>query len=204
MLRKSITLSAILLAMTLAGKTGAFQVAGSEGQYSVHSYDQTAPNTSAQSEILPTIFHQPVTEISASEDFKITAGVQNLGLGVPIVRYRFGDSKKYFTNVLKPVRPDVYEFKIMSAALNDKKLDYYIEVVSGSRTLANFGTLAAPITVKVKSTGSNRLAIILGFMAIGTIIVIKVVGSARQSGPIAAGRNDLRIKRKTGKFAKSH
>ncbi|NLI16395.1 MAG: hypothetical protein GX409_08940 [candidate division Zixibacteria bacterium] len=181
MYRKLIVLAscaAVIIIMT--NPAGSIQVAGYGSGYSLHSYDQTATETAVNQEVLPTIIHTPITEASTSEDFHITAAIQNLGLGVPVAHYRFGDAKKYSKNVMKPIRPDVYDFKILAAALNDKKIEYYIEVVDGSRSLATFGTADHPIVAVLKSPGHNMFYLTLILSFIGLFFVSKVIAGSRK------------------------
>jgi hypothetical protein len=182
MFRKSLILSIGTLAIIWFSPVYSIQVAGAGSSYSSHSYEQTAPDTFVQQEVLPTIIHFPADEASTDEDFHITATIQNLGLGVPVAHYRFSDSQKYSKNVMKPIEPGVYDFKILSAALNTKKISYYIEVVDGSKTLANFGTIAQPVTVGLKSTGHGWLYTILAIGLIGAFLMFRAVKGSRQDG----------------------
>jgi hypothetical protein len=186
MLRKLTFILIIGLAMTMAQSARAFIVAGSENQYSSHSYEQAAPDTTTLAELLPEIIHNPLAEISPGQDFRIVATINNLGLGTPIIHYRFGNSKKYYTNVLKSAGPNVFDFKILSAALNDDKIDYYIEVSDGSRLLANYGTSKMPVSVKIDSSVSRTNIFVIIMLAIVAIIAVKAVSSAQKAKPDAA------------------
>ncbi len=180
MFRKLSVLTSFAVILITANQAIPFQVAGSSTGYSVHSYDQTPTETATNQEILPTIIHFPIAEASTSEDFHITATIQNLGLGVPVAHYRFGNSKKYSKNVMKPIRPDEYDFRILAAALNDKKIEYYIEVVDGSRTLATFGTAAQPVAVGLNSPGHGWYYLIVISSLIGVFLISKVIVNSRK------------------------
>lgn len=180
MFRKLLVMTGMAVAFIMANQAVPFQVAGSSGGYSVHSYDQTPTEKAMDQEILPTIIHSPMAEASTSEDFHITATIQNLGLGVPVAYYRFGNSKKFSKNVMRPIRPDEYDFRILAAALNDKKIEYYIEVVDGSRTLATFGTTSQPVVVGLKSPGHGWFYLVVISSLIGAFLVSKVIVSSRK------------------------
>jgi hypothetical protein len=208
MFRKSLILITGVFAILWFGPAQSFQVAGSGSSYSNHSYEQAPVDTVIQQEVLPTIIHFPVEEATKAEDFHITATVENLGLGVPVVHYRFGDSPKYSKNVMKPIQPDVYDFKILAAALSESKISYYIEVVDGSRTLANFGTVAQPVTVGLKSGGHGWLYTLMSFVLVGALFLFRVVSNSRktQAATIRTSRpqTDIKPQNKSGKFARSH
>ncbi len=132
--------------------TNAMQVIDENALWSSHSYEQERPAPEAvQSELIPEIIHNPQPQIPSTKDFYITASILNLGLGTPIIHYRFGDSKIYFTRVFRQTDPENYGFKILSAALNDDKLSYYIEVTTGTKTLATYGTSGNPVVVQIIS-----------------------------------------------------
>lgn len=205
MFRKLIVVTGLVAIFIMANRAVPFQVAGSSGGYSVHSYDQTPAETPMNQEILPTIIHSPIAEASTSEDFHITATIQNLGLGVPVAHYRFGNAKKYSKNVMKPIRPDEYDFRILAAALNDKKIEYYIEVVDGSRTLATFGTNAQPVVVGLKSPGHSWFYIIVISSLIGAFLISKVIVSSRKqvSDGAAIANLNLKSSRRNGKLVRA-
>jgi hypothetical protein len=208
MFRKSLILTTGVFAILWLGPAQSFQVAGSGSNYSNHSYEQAPVDTMVQQEVLPTIIHFPVEEATKAEDFHIMATVENLGLGVPVVHYRFGDSPKYSKNVMKPIQPDVYDFKILAAALSESKISYYIEVVDGSRTLANFGTVTQPVIVGLKSSGHSWLYTILAFALVGAFFMFRAIKSSRKDEPEINKVNKqieaLKRPTKSGKFARSH
>jgi hypothetical protein len=189
----------------MANQAASFQVAGSSSGYSTYSYDQTPGETPANQEIFPTIIHSPIAEASTSEDFHITATIQNLGLGVPVAHYRFGNSKKYSKNVMKPIRPDEYDFRILAAALNDKKIEYYIEVVDGSRTLATYGTSTQPVTVGLNSPGHGWFYLIVISSLIGVFLVSKVIISSKKqiSSDAEIARLPLKSAKRVSKLART-
>ncbi len=183
---------------TFIGDGSAIQVVGGNN-YSTHSYEQTQPAPPPPEEILPVIIHHPVSEIPSGKDFIITADIREIGMGTPIIHYRFGDSKKYITNVLKPKSPNNYEFKILAAALTDKKIEYYIEVITGSRVLATYRSAENPVVVSIKSSGGGNSLLIIGIL-LGIAIVGIKVASAANSG----GKNQVRSETRGNKtFSKA-
>jgi hypothetical protein len=208
MFRKSLILITGVFAILWFGPVQSFQVAGSGSNYSNHSYEQAPVDTVVQQEVLPTIIHFPVDEATKAEDFHITATVENLGLGVPVVHYRFGDSPKFSKNVMKPIQPDVYDFKILAAALSENKISYYIEVVDGSRTLANFGTVAQPVMVGLKSSGHGWLYTLMSLIFVGALFLFRAVINSRKPQPASVRttrpQTNVKPQSKSDKFARSH
>lgn len=206
MFRNFLALTILAVVIIYTPPVEPFQVAGSGSSYSTHSYEQTPVETAIQSEVLPTIIHTPAFEATTSEDFHITATIQNLGLGVPVAHYRFGDSKKFSKNVMKPIQPDVYDFKILAAALNNKKIEYYIEVVDGSRSLANFGTAAQPVAVGLKSPGHGWFYLIVACGLVGAFLVSKVLTNSRKQVAVEEGIANLplRSSKRNGKLVRAH
>lgn len=205
MYRKLLVLTSFAVVTIMANQAASFQVAGSGSSYSAHSYDQTPAETPTNQEIFPTIIHSPIAEASTSEDFHITATIQNLGLGVPVAHYRFGNAKKYSKNVMRPIQPDVYDFRILAAALNDKKIEYYIEVVDGSRSLASFGTTTQPVIVGLNSPGHGWFYLIVISSLIGVFLVSKVIVSSRKqiSSDAEIAKLPLKSSKRVGKLVRT-
>jgi|GEM_PF-2419885 len=172
-----------LLAAVIFINTGAAIQVGGGHAYSTHSYEQTQPAPPPPEEVLPVIIHYPATEIPSGKDFIITANVKEIGMGTPIIHYRFGNSKKYITNVLKPKSPDNYEFRILAAALTDKKIEYYIEVITGSRVLATYRSAEDPVVVSIKSSGGGNSLLIVGLLLGIAIVGVKVVSAVKSGDP---------------------
>ena len=200
---KYITWLSMIIWLVYSFPALAVQVVGSGQSYSTHSYEQVPPDVGLQKEILPKIIHHAPVEIPASKDFRIVTTITDLGLGVPIVHYRFGDSKKYFTSVLKPAGPETFDFKIMSAALNDDKIEYYFEVATGSRILAHSGSEIHPISVKITAPANNNVAVIIAILVIGALATFKLVNSAKQYKPATIGPVENKQPAKVSKLARS-
>lgn len=199
MLRK-LKLPVFLLTVIFVNTGAAIQVGGGH-TYSTHSYEQTQPAPAPPEEVLPVIIHYPVAEIPSGKDFIITANVKEIGMGTPIIHYRFGNSKKYMTNVLKPKSPGNYEFKILAAALTDKKIEYYIEVITGSRILATYRSAENPVVVSIKSSGGGNSLLIVGLLLGLAIVGVKVASAVKSNDP-NHHRPEITVKKASGKPSK--
>jgi len=125
------------------------------------------------SDELPMISHSPLPEIRADDDFFIVATINNIGNGTPVVHYRFKDSEAYFTRTLHQSEAGIYGLKILSAALTNDKVEYYIEVTSGARTLATFGSESDPIEVKIASPKPLIWMIAAGVLTLASIFIFR-------------------------------
>ena len=153
----------------------AIQVGNPNVPWSSHSYEQTRPPQQAQviKEDIPIIIYNPPTEIPSNKDFLIAAIIKNMGAGTPVIHYRFGNSKKYYTRLLHQEEPGIYGLKIISAALVDRKMDYYFEVTTGAKTLASLGSESEPMSIKIVSSNPPILLIVLGLFAVASILLIR-------------------------------
>jgi hypothetical protein len=152
----------------------AIQVGNPNVAWSSHSYEQTRPQQAqAIKEDIPIIIHNPPSEISSNKDFVLEAIVKNIGIGTPIIHYRFGNSKDYYTRLLHQEEPGVFGLKIISAALIDRKIDYYFEVTTGAKTLASLGSESEPISIKIVTPGPPIWLIALGLFAVAGILLIR-------------------------------
>jgi len=175
-IRKYIFLNAIVIAMVFCNYAGAIQVANPNQPWSSHSYEQAAPApVQVLKEDKPIIIHTPPLEIPSNKDFYISAIIKEIGPGSPIIHYRFGDTKKYYTRLMHQEEPQIYAIKILSAALVDNKIDYYIEVSTGTKSLASMGTESDPMSVKITTHGLPSWIVVVGILAIIGVLLIRPI-----------------------------
>ena len=63
--------------------------------------------------------------------------------------------------------------------MTDNKIDYYIEVSTGSKILASYGTKDSPVTVKVNHPKQGKSILWLAALILGVAAVVKVVATQR-------------------------
>jgi hypothetical protein len=161
----TIGFSIVLATLLLANAAWAVKAADTRGGYSSHSYQQPKPVQQEVKEILPEIIHNPPLQIPSDKDFFINATINNLGLGVPIIYYRFDGDDNFYKRALRKGPSGQFQFKILSAALTGKKLEYYIEVSTGSKVLATLGTDTNPIKVAIIPPAHNTVILYLAIAA---------------------------------------
>jgi hypothetical protein len=156
----------VLAALIIISPAYAIQMGENNAAWSAHSYEQERPQPQEEiKEDIPIIIHNPLPEIPSNKDFFIVATIRNIGAGTPIVHYRFGENKDYFTRVLHQSEPGEYGLKILSAALTDENIEYYIDVTTGARSLASFGSETNPVQVKIVSPRPMLWLIAAGILA---------------------------------------
>jgi hypothetical protein len=173
-INKYIGISVLLAVAILANSAWAVKAADKR-TYSNHSYHQQKPKPQEVKEILPEIIHNPPLQISSTEDFFVSATINNLGIGVPIIHYRFDGDNNYYKRALRKAPSGQFQFKILSAALTGKQLEYYIEVATGSKVLATLGTDINPIKVAIIAPAHNMIMLYLAIAAAVIGLVIKLV-----------------------------
>jgi len=165
---------AMIAALAMVSPANAIQMGENNAAWSAHSYEQQRPQPPEEiKEDIPIIVHNPMPEISSNKDFFIVATIRNIGAGTPIVHYRFGESRDYFTRVLHQSEPGEYGLKVLSAALTDDKIEYYIDVTTGARSLASFGSEANPVQVKIVSPRPMLWLIAAGILAAISILIFR-------------------------------
>ncbi|MCD6161561.1 MAG: hypothetical protein J7K40_04000 [candidate division Zixibacteria bacterium] len=169
----------VVFILMLAAQTWAIQLGKGKRNMAVHSYHQKKPKPEQKKEILPEIIHNPVFEIPSSEDFNISATIKNMGLGLPVVYYRFGNDKNFFKRALSRSESGKFELEIFSAALSDDKIDYYIEVTTGSKVLANYGSKDNPVTVKIIYPNQSKKILYAALFIFGIAVIWKVAVTQR-------------------------
>jgi len=162
----------------MAGSAWAVKAADSGHDRAEHSYDRHKQEQAAPEVLLPEIIHNPPLQISSTEDFNINAKINNIGLGIPIIYYRFDGNKNYFKRAMHGTKESNCEFKILSAALTGDQLDYYIEVATGSEVLATLGSQDNPIKVRIIAPKHNTVIL---YLAIGTAIAGLIARAAISS-----------------------
>ena len=179
MKRRFITIITMALTFLMVSQVGAIQQSKDRVRHSKHSLHQTKPKNEKKAVELPENIQNPVSEIPSTEDFTISATINNIGIGMPIIQYKFGSDKNYFKRALKRTESGDYEINIFSAALTDNKIDYYIEISTGSKTLANFGSENDPVTVQIIHPKQSKSIIWVILLAVGVFVVVKVVSIQR-------------------------
>ena len=174
----TILITVIFISM-LTAQVWAIQLEKGKKSLSTHSYHQKKPKQEVKKEILPVIIHNPVFEIPSSENFNISAAIKNLGLGLPIVYYRFGNDRNFFKRALARSKTGEFRLEILSAALTDDKIDYYIEVSTGSKTLANYGSKDSPVTVLITHPKQSKTIFYAALFVMGIAIIWKVAVTQR-------------------------
>jgi hypothetical protein len=197
-----------LLAITyLADISEAVQASANTKSYSNHSYDQTGPKEEIKGPPAPEITHNPPLEIPSFQDYYITAMINNLGGGIPLIYYRFDGDKNYLRRAFRVKPSGEFEFKILSAALTGKKLDYYIEVATGSQVLASLGDKDNPMTVKIVAPVSNSifLWVVIGLIGVAGILYFPTImkNSLRETRTTKPGTQKIAVG-KSGRASKLH
>jgi hypothetical protein len=173
-INKQIGIIVLLAVAVLANSAWAVKAADKRG-YSNHSYQQQKPKPEEVKEILPEIIHNPPLQISSTEDFFVSATINNLGIGIPIIYYRFDGDDNYYKRALRKGPSGQFQFKILSAALTGKQLEYYIEVATGSKVLATLGTDINPIKVAIIAPVHNMIMLYLAIAAGVIGLIAKLV-----------------------------
>jgi hypothetical protein len=198
-MNKQIGIIVLLAVATFANSAWAVKAADKR-DYSNHSYHQQKPKQQEVKEILPEIIHNPPLQISSTEDFFVSAKINNLGIGIPIIYYRFDGDKNYYKRALRKAPSGQFQFKILSAALTGKQLEYYIEVATGSKVLATLGAKVSPIKVAIIAPAHNMIMLYLAIAAgvIGLIarIVISINSKSKASKEKASTVKTVEAKRK--------
>ena len=174
-----ISVIAIFALALYAGAAWGVKAVDGKGGYSHHSYQQQKPQKQEVQVVLPEIIHTPPLQISSTSDFLISAQITNLEKtgGIPIIYYRFDGEKDYYKRAFHRVPSGRFEFKILSAALTGKKIEYYIEVATGSKVLASLGDEKVPIEVAIVGPVHNKVFLWAAIVAIVAAIVVKLVMS---------------------------
>lgn len=188
----------LITTCALALFTGAawgVNAADKSGGYSQHSYHQQKPAKLEIQVILPEIIHTPPLQISSTEDFFIAAQITNLETtgGIPIIYYRFDGDKDYFKRALRKSNSGQFQFKILSAALTGNKIEYYIEVSTGSKVLASLGDKNTPIQVAIVGPAHNTVVLWLAIIAAAVGLLAKLVISANARSRKAKAREKTRV-----------
>ena len=179
MFKKVIFIAALMITFIFAGQTMAVQVRGHKRNLVKQDYRRATKAQKKQQVALPEIIHNPPAEIPSTKDFRITARIKNLGLGLPVIYYRFGNDKRYFKRALKRTGDGNYEIDIMSAALTDNRISYYIAVSTGSKTLANYGSKESPVVVKIIHPKQSRNILFAILLIAGVAVVWKFAANQK-------------------------
>jgi hypothetical protein len=171
-------LISVAIIVIVAAPTWAVQMGKESRRHTKHSYHQTKL-VKKEKALPPEIIHNPIYEIPSTENFNITAEIKNISLGLPIVFYRFGDDKHFFKRALKKTDSGAFSLEILSAALTDNKVDYYIELSTGSKSLANYGTKEIPVSVEIIHPTQSTSIFYAALLVIGIIVTWKVVATQK-------------------------
>jgi len=189
---KTTILALIILAFTASGGWAVKAVDG-RGGYSQHSYHQTVPENNTNKELLPEIIHNPPLQIKSTDDFFINAQINNLGNGIPIIYYRFDGDDHYYKRAMRKSPSGHFQFKILGAALTGSRLDYYMQVATGSRVLATLGTEETPISVAIIAPQSKTTLLYFAIAAGLGFGVIKLVSANKKRKKAELKKDKTRV-----------
>ncbi|GEM_PF-3973166 len=129
-----------------------------------------------QPEVL--IHHLKPLKAKKSEDFSITAKINNLPKGgIVLAHYKFDPLSQYRNVPMKEMTPGRFAVTIPSHLLEGDRIEYYIDVSLAGTRLANAGDYGSPYSVVLIGGGGVSKFAIFALAAVGGVWLVSKINS---------------------------